>query len=409
MHIEFMLAQISDISKKYDLIYQKTGGYFNIFDIANMESDEIKICRVIYELLNPKGSHYQGDCYLRLFVKYVLKLDITELEYKTVRVFREYVVLNDRRIDLVIETESRFIPIEVKIYARDQQKQCFDYCNHKNNFKLFYLTLNGRAPSPESAKDLTPIYDSSQIIIGYQEVSQISFETEIIIWLNKCLGQQETIKIAPIREVMLQLIATIRKLTNQMEEGIEMEIINTLSASKENMKSAIVIEKSLKHCKNDMIKKVLKAIEDGINKEKLRNQYDYEFDNFRLVKSYYERKGSSFPGISYYCKSLQKPGVDLWFRIEIDYCIFAGFCTPNNDKACGKQFNDIEVRTITSKLQPRVDGWWTYWEYLPKNDEMNSPNFKQFDEEYLKLYDETTFCSFVEECVNSIKSMWNKS
>ncbi len=409
MNIESLLAQISAISNKYDLIYQKTGGYFNIFDIANIESDEVKICRVIHELVNPKGSHYQGDSYLRLFVKYVLKLEFTEQEYKTVRVFREYVVSNDRRIDLVIETESRFIPIEVKIYAGDQQGQCYDYCNHKNNFNLFYLTLNGHAPSSESAKDLTPIYDSSQIIIGYQGVSQISFENEIISWLNKCLEERETIKIAPIREVLLQLIATIRKLTNQLEEGKEMEIINTLSASKENMKSAIEIEKSLKHCKNEMIKKVLKAIEDAIDKEKLSNQFDYEFDNFRMVKSYYERKGSSYPGISYYCKSTQKPGVDLWFRIEIDYRIFAGFCTPLNNKAGGQQLDNEEIKALSPKLEPRVDGWWTYWEYLPKDDEMISPSFKEFDEEYLKLYDETTFNSFVEACVKSINIMWDKS
>ncbi|HEY8890494.1 MAG TPA: hypothetical protein VIM70_09590 [Clostridium sp.] len=57
MNIKILLAQISAISKKYDLIYQKTGGYFNIFDIANIESDEVIICRIIYELLNPKGRN----------------------------------------------------------------------------------------------------------------------------------------------------------------------------------------------------------------------------------------------------------------------------------------------------------------------------------------------------------------
>lgn len=76
MNIESLLTQISTVSKKYDLIYQKTGGYFNIFEITNMVSDEIRICRVIAELLNPKGSHYQGDSYLRLFVKLWIKFSV---------------------------------------------------------------------------------------------------------------------------------------------------------------------------------------------------------------------------------------------------------------------------------------------------------------------------------------------
>jgi hypothetical protein len=102
------------------------------------------------------------------------------------------------------------------------------------------------------------------------------------------------------------------------------------------MKSAAEIEKSLKTCRTEMLKKVLSTIEKRISKKKLSNQSDYEFDNYKLVNSYYDKKRSTYPGISYFCKSLSKPGVDLWFRIEMDNRLFAGFCTPLNEKACGK-------------------------------------------------------------------------
>ena len=131
--IEMLLKEISAVSGKYDSIYQKTGGYFNIFDIANISSDEITICRIIHELLDPKGSHFQGDAYLRLFVD-ILKLKVNDLEfndedYHTVSVRREECITENRnrRIDLVIETETSYIPIEVKIYAGDQNEQCKDY------------------------------------------------------------------------------------------------------------------------------------------------------------------------------------------------------------------------------------------------------------------------------------------
>lgn len=41
MNIELLLAEISEISKKYNLINQKTGGHFNIFEIAGIDSDEV--------------------------------------------------------------------------------------------------------------------------------------------------------------------------------------------------------------------------------------------------------------------------------------------------------------------------------------------------------------------------------
>ena len=404
MNIEFLLAEISEISKKYNLINQKTGGHFNIFEIVGIDSDEFKICRVLDELLNPQGSHFQGYTYLKLFAENVLHFDFSDSEYQDARVYQEYVIDGDRRIDLVIEIADKFIPIEVKIYAGEQHNQCFDYYQRAQNSNLFYLTLFGTPPSDYSAHGLTKEDE------GYKEVTQISFENDILIWLEKCLEDQDTIKIAPIREVLLQLISVIRGLTDQMEENQEMEIVKILSSKKDNMKSAVEIERSLKTCKTEMLKKVLSAIEEQISKKiskkKLSNQYDYEFDNYKLVNSYYDRKGSTYPGISYFCKSLNKPDVDLWLRIEIDDRLFVGYCTPLNGQQQANQQNKDEIKQILSGIDPHVDGWWTYYEFLPRDDENVSPNFKQFDEIYFDLFDEEKFNIFINQCIESIEKMW---
>lgn len=47
MNIELLLQEISAISKKYDLINQKTGGYFNIFKIANTQRMHVNYTRMI--------------------------------------------------------------------------------------------------------------------------------------------------------------------------------------------------------------------------------------------------------------------------------------------------------------------------------------------------------------------------
>lgn len=147
MNVELLLQELTSISKKYEMISQKTGGYFNIFEITNIWSDEVVICRVIYEILSPEGTHFQGHKYLKTFIDDVLKMDMSEEEIKTAKVFREYRIDNNRRIDLVIQTVNHFIPIEVKIYAGEQENQCFDYAKVAKNSDVYYLTRFGEYPS----------------------------------------------------------------------------------------------------------------------------------------------------------------------------------------------------------------------------------------------------------------------
>ncbi|MDF2614474.1 MAG: hypothetical protein K0S71_2260 [Clostridia bacterium] len=400
MGVELLLKEIAGISNKYDLISQKTGGHFNIFNITDIAADEVRICRVLYELLNPKGTHYQKDAYLRLFIEYVLQVDLSSGAYETLKVYREYILPNSRRIDLVIENKDYFIPIEVKIYAGDQEKQCYDYYQRAKNANVYYLTLEGNPPSEYSAAGLTKSGD------GYKEVTTISFKNEILLWLTKCLEHKETIKIAPIREVVLQLISVIRKLTNQLEEGKEMEIQNIITASKENMISAIEIEKSLKVCKIEMMYKVLRAIEERLGKEKIINEFDYEYNNGEKINNYYERKNSTFPGISYPYKKDVKKGVDIWFRVEIDWKLFAGFCVPLHGKPAKQQLSEDEIKRHIPKFEPEVDNWWAYWEFLPVDYVDMALDFKVFNEAYFNLFDAANFEKFVDQCVDRIKEIF---
>ena len=100
--IERLLAEVSAIDKKYALINQKTGAYFNIFDMMDRTTDEVFICRFLHELLNPEGVHHQGSAYLKLFASDVLKLDFDEDELKSAKVYKEYAIPGGKRIDLEI-------------------------------------------------------------------------------------------------------------------------------------------------------------------------------------------------------------------------------------------------------------------------------------------------------------------
>ena len=120
-----LLEVIAKISDKYTP--DKTNR-LSLLKIFGLETDERKICRLLYELLLPSGSHGTGNIMLKLFCRDVLSsIDMHDYELDSAEVFREYETYNGRYIDLVIRTKGRLIPIEVKIFAKDLSNQCRDY------------------------------------------------------------------------------------------------------------------------------------------------------------------------------------------------------------------------------------------------------------------------------------------
>jgi hypothetical protein len=110
-----LLSDAGGVIKKHEAIARETGSSFNVFEVANIGENEVVVCRVLTELLSPKGSHAQGGVYLELFLHDCLNQEFSKDEIKNARVSSEYSTDENRRIDIVIEIGGRFIPIEVKI------------------------------------------------------------------------------------------------------------------------------------------------------------------------------------------------------------------------------------------------------------------------------------------------------
>jgi hypothetical protein len=234
-----LLKSVQTTVKKYEDLYRETGIAYNIFKIAGISEKEVRICRVLADLLNPKGLHYKGNAYLKLFLDDVFKPVIEKtgkLDLTKAKVITEYPIDENRRIDIVIEDKNVFIPIEVKIYAGEQEKQITDYAafskkmNAADNFiPVVFLTIDGRE-SYEASKD---------------DYVRISFIKQIISWLEKCLNLDEINKVSPLREILKQLINAIKSFCG-CEDGTMENAINTLiSESRENFKAALMIKKAV--------------------------------------------------------------------------------------------------------------------------------------------------------------------
>lgn len=210
------------------------GDKFNIFSILKMERLEVDThSAFIYELINPNGTHFQGNKYLEIFIEEVL--NIKDFDFNNIKVGRETLTDTSRRIDFTIENDDYYIAIEMKIDATDQNNQLSDYFEYakkqKQKFKVYYLTLDGKDASEKSFKD--------KKIIPYEK---ISFQFHILNFMEKSIEKSANLPI--IRESLVQYKNLILNITNQTTEELQMESIEIIK-NPEIARAATIMSKNL--------------------------------------------------------------------------------------------------------------------------------------------------------------------
>lgn len=385
-----LLQDIQAIINKQDDKIRQSGGRFNLLEVADINDKEVKMCRILAELLNPNGAHYSDCLFLKDFISDVLGISMTDKELSSAAVSTEYVIDASRRIDIVIQTSVRFIPIEVKIYAADQPKQCGDYYdfakkkNEKYPCKVYYLTLDGHLPQDAEALE--------------DKVVLISFRNDICVWLDKCL-----VKIQDKQELYYaakQYNDALKGLCGNMKNE---EIIKAISQNSSTMRAACSIHNSLDYCKTDMLKKLFCAIDEKFNpsdfglSKRIENEYDYRYDNYKVINEYYKYKGSTYPGITYKYKKIDD-NTEIWFRIEVDWHLYCGFVVAVDGKHPEK-IDDNLLCKCRDYIVNR-DDWWCKWVYLP--NKASAPNFKDLNDGFYNLFDEQGFNDTVEQSIKEI-------
>jgi len=396
-----LLSGTGSIIEKHEAIARETGRNFNIFDVARIDDKEVIVCRVLAELLNPKGRHGQGGAYLKLFLHDCLKLheEISEEETENMRVTLEHFTNNGRPIDIVIEGNGKFIPIEVKIYADDQSRQCYDYCKFAqtkdSTAKIVYLTLYGDMPSDDSKGKLTD-----------DDIIPLSFDYHVINWLEKCLAMPDTIRKTPIREMLIQFITAIKKITNQLEDKPMNEIIKVLSASEQNMRNAKTIADTFENCRTEIIKKFFYAFDERfrkkINIERANIEWDY--DTSKEAGAY----------ISYIFEKNDEHNITIVFSMYDDQYDNLNVCfqmMENGEQKCfGNKAKVDSLRKYygVENTQKRCD-WRICWEYIMfENEQINLRDFHGSYDNYFKLFDPVKFDEIVDSAVEQAQIVFSK-
>ena len=262
--------------------HQKSrGDSFNLFKEMNLDSDEVRLhSSFLAMLLDPGRSHGQLGRYLSPFVAMLnekgpsanstqaaedglgtdseilnpdgpMEMDadhaIAEVE--------KYIgpVDGDRggRMDIFIKDErGNAIIIENKIYADDQNSQLKRYWNFAQDsmrsgsirqYKLVYLTLDGRSASSESKAGL-----------GEDDYMRLSYRQDIIPWLQRCVELSVTQPL--IRETIRQYIDVLSTITHSDMENNN-EVLSIMS-QEDNIEAVFAIASNI----NTMIDNIMNNI-----------------------------------------------------------------------------------------------------------------------------------------------------
>lgn len=400
-----LLNRISSIVQKFEQMDLDSGSRFNVFSILNLTTDEVRLhSKFIAELLNPNGSHGQGAVFLKIFVD---EISVTEFSCESASVYVEKRIEKNEDswgyIDIFIDDyQGNSIIIENKIYAYDQKDQILRYYNFRKE-NVYYLNLFGTEPSKESYGNLK-INEHFKII---------SYKDHIISWLEKC--RKEAVEIPLVREGISHYINLIKLLTGQSNShAMEREIIDLITSSSQNLKSALAIEPAViagakTKIQWDFWERLRKRLENtgGIPLDSLYPRTVKLED----IKGFYEKSRNKYIYYGLWFPIYEKDGLTMYFGIEFENIIYYGFTLEKNgERAISGLPEYSEYKEFVTKIDADYksnDHWLGF-----KNPEKNL-NFGLFNSQAIfdladeSLMDETVG-SIATEAINHIKQMQEK-
>ena len=302
---------------------------YNVFDV--LETKEVKHSKFIASLLDPKGLHYQGDLFLREFVKICVSNDF-EFDTSRAKVYIEYGDTKGR-IDIYITDDNKHIIIENKICnANDQDKQIYRYIEtiKKENLSLdndgilvLYLTPNdGKTPSKESLNGF-------KIKDGFLEKDNDKIRYKHIVcdhileWLDKI--KIEIVNLTDLNVIITQYEKAVKNLINK---GEKMENENLIELVKQNYKIAKEISKVVDEAEKEIINEFFKDLSECLAKN---------LDNCWCIESLNKVSDAKFSAIIFIAHSD--------FKAEK----FAKFCIGVNKGYDGVDSIEYGFTSFTSK------------------------------------------------------------
>jgi hypothetical protein len=312
---------------------------FNLFSVLRTDSDEVYLhSRFLAFLLNPIASHGCGTALLRTFLN-VLRIE--DFDVETASVQAEF-----KNIDILVHNgKGQAIIIENKIYHHDEDEQISRYdqlirTQGYSRITNLYLTLDGSEPSAQSSKGV--------------EVDLISYETDIINWLERSIPL--VARDAGLRESVFQYIDLLKKLTSTDQGGIYMSELKKKVLEGDNLLLVADIERAYKEALVDLQDQIW---------ERMRTYREATYPDMPTPKDTANRDAIR----NYYSKSRGNREYGLYFDlgtmagfvyIELNYRFYFGYGIPEDAKAAERKALRKLSDSIPGSSGKVTDLFWRY-------------------------------------------------
>ena len=368
------LANANESKKRGNNDYNPLKAVQNLYDEVNMHSG------FLHSLLDTNGEHYQDDLFLRLFLE-VLNLKKWFGETKNAQVLKEH-----KNIDIYISNGENRIIIENKIWADDQKEQIARYIEtihdensnenvNYENIAVVYLSPFSKEPSQNSL-DKWQI-NNDMLKCGNDKVlyRQISYEKEILEWIEKCQSKDGVGNITSLNSALEFYKDIIEIIIGQKDS--KMDIVGFFKEQKD-FEIAFEIYKN----EIEIMNAYLGNIKDDIQKD-IGNSWQVEYDKNGYLYVFSEQYGDEMAFLfdieSYIERNKKK--FRCWFYLEW-HNIETEKYKQKLQKYLSQELNEVELKRYENK---QWDLDFIYIDYL---DIYECLKAKEIFMEFIKKYED---------------------
>ncbi|WP_066224980.1 PD-(D/E)XK nuclease family protein [Formosa haliotis] len=343
-----LLKHIAQISKKYAQLNKISGDAFNVFEVINVTTDEVRLhSRFLAELLNPKGTHGQGDLFLKHFVdQFKIQLDTKSAKVTVEKYIGPVTEITGGLIDIFIsDNKGASITIENKIYAPDQNNQLIRYYNHSQN-NIFYLTLLGTEPSEDSYINtkVNPNKVHGKTKLNPKtDFKLLSYKYDIKDWLILC--RKESVELPLLREGITHYLNLINTLTGQSGNNkMNTEITEFITSTEDHLKHAVLIEQSLTDSKIKIQSKFWEHLKEKLeaNSFVINDALSVTKEN---IQNYYIKNRNRDVEYGLIMDVYKKEHLKIQFKVELHLHIYYGFQLIKNEGLINQTTEECSMYT----------------------------------------------------------------
>jgi hypothetical protein len=213
--------------------------------MAFLQRGENALSSYICILLDPKGTHGQGDLYLTKFLAFLPAMDFASSP-ELLGTYTEFRLPSHRRMDVYLRFRRGGLAIENKPWAGDQKEQLLDYAKYLQSqhpdaqWRLIYL-CNGEISEHTLPKDAPPALTEQVTTLDFFQLTR---------WLEQCALHTRAPAVRLFVEALEQFVREQINGELLVENGQELTAL--ILRNEKNIRAAFQISQQLHAAKRHM-------------------------------------------------------------------------------------------------------------------------------------------------------------